>query len=274
MSKRKSVFMEGGRPTKLVRVDQNVRGPLTANEQIRIADMKLMARGKRQQNELVQQQAARIISNARIGGFVGIEKKFIDQTYSGSIVAPTDCTGAEADPATNNCLNAVAQGDGESNRDGKEYIIKGITFEGTVTSGPNVDQTTVSSPFVTVAIILDTQTNGAQENSEDVYTNTAAAAAGNANLLRNLQYSKRFKVLKKWNFPLNVHSGVFDGVNQEVAQVSEKLSYYADKLDIKVQCTGTGATVASISTNSLHVVAFATGSGCVLKYNSRIRFFG
>lgn len=222
---------------------------------------------------------AQVVVNPRIGGYLGIEKKFLDSSASYTVASPTDCTGAEADPTTLNCLNGIAQGDGESNRDGKNYIIKGITFDGVVYRNQLAGQANINatvSTFTTVAIVLDTQTNGAQLNSEDVYTNPSAAANGNSDLLRNLQYSKRFKVLKKWVCvdpmgPMFTHNGA----TYDIGGTAHNISFYADNLDIKVSCTGTGNTVSSIVDNSLHVVAFTSGVNLVtLRYNARIRFVG
>lgn len=240
---------------------------------------------KQQQKErfvVVQKPKAttvNVVANPRIGGYLGIEKKFLDSSASLTVASPTDCTGAEADPTTLNCLNGISQGDGESNRDGKNYIIKGITFDGVVYRNQLAGQANINatvSTFTTVAIVLDTQTNGAQLNSEDVYTNPSAAANGNSDLLRNLQYSKRFKVLKKWVCvdpmgPMFTHNGA----TYDIGGTAHNISFYADNLDIKVSCTGTGNTVSSIVDNSLHVVAFTSGVNLVtLRYNARIRFVG
>lgn len=226
-----------------------------------------------------QVKKAQIVANPRIGGFLGIEKKFLDSSASHTVVSPTDCTGGEADPTTLNCLNGIAQGDGESQRDGKNYIIKGITFDGIVYRSVVTGAATASasqSCWTTVAIVLDTQTNGTQLNSEDVYTNPSASANGNADLLRNLQYSQRFKVLKKWicHDPIGPNF-VHNGATYDIGGTSHNISFYADNLDIKVSTNGTGNTVSSIVDNSLHVVAFTNGVNTVsLRYNCRIRFVG
>jgi len=226
-----------------------------------------------------QIKKAQIVANPRIGGFLGIEKKFLDSSASHTVASPVDCTGCEADPAGLNCLNGIAQGDGESQRDGKNYIIKGITFDGIVYRSVVTGAATAAASqatWTTVAIVLDTQTNGAQLNSEDVYTNPSASANGNADLLRNLQYSQRFKVLKKWI--CNDHQGpnfVWNGATYDIGGTAHNLSFYADNLDIKVSTNGTGNTVSSIVDNSLHVVAFTNGVNTVsLRYNCRIRFVG
>lgn len=233
---------------------------------------------KKSKTIVKQQRHSKKVSQ-QLGSILGIEKKFLDSSGSVTVASPTDCTGGEADPVTLNCLNGIAQGDGESNRDGKNYIIKGITFDGivyrSVVTGAATPSATQST-WTTVAIVLDTQTNGTQLNSEDVYTNPSANANGNADLLRNLQYSKRFKVLKKWIVMDNTGPNFdYNGATYDIGGTAHNLSFYADNLDIRVTCNATTNTVAAIVDNSLHVVAFTNGVNTVsLRYNSRIRFVG
>jgi len=216
--------------------------------------------------------------NVRTGGFLGIEKKFFDTFKATTVIHnPTDCTGCELDPATDNCLNGVAQGDGESNRDGKNYVIKSLHFNGRVVTNSQPNKTLGwIPPSVFIAIVLDTQTNGAQLNSEDVYTNPAGSSANNSCLQRQLQYSSRFRVLKTWKIDFNDPSMAYDGTNMEACGQSRSIEAHLDNLNIKVGCSATTGTVAAITDNSLHVVGFSTNGTetCNLTYTSRIRFMG
>ncbi len=54
---------------------------------------------------------------APVPAMLGIEKKFLDMEYDAVITATL--AGSEADPATLLGLTSIAQGDGESNRDGR-----------------------------------------------------------------------------------------------------------------------------------------------------------
>lgn len=115
--------------------------------------------------------------NLRTAGYVGIEKKFYDTGYNAAIVAPTDATGGEADPATVLTVSAPAQGDGEQNRDGKKIVAKYLEIKGTVRAAATINQTVgPQRTQVFVAVVLDTQTNAAQLNSEDVFKNQNASA--------------------------------------------------------------------------------------------------
>lgn len=69
--------------------------------------------------------------NTRVGGFLGIEKKFQDYQVDSSIVGTV--ASSVNDPTSSvNCLNAVAQGDGQSSRDGKEIRMLSLDIRGTV----------------------------------------------------------------------------------------------------------------------------------------------
>lgn len=199
-------------------------------------------------------------TNVRTGGFLGMESKFLDTSYSASIVSST--TSAEADP-TGNCLNPVAQGDGESQRDGRRYNVTSVYVKGLVSLAASAN---TSDPTVQLYLVQDTQTNAAQMNSEDLVTTPSLAI----NCLRNLQYIKRFKVLKSMR--INMKSrGAWDGT--QFAQTQEPFEMYVST-NIPVTCTGTTGNVNTISDNSLHVVAIASDASAVLQYSARIRFQG
>jgi len=258
-----------GRARQLVRT-MNVSDAPTANRQ-QILEKKQAAQLRRAAT--INKQL-----NVRTGGFLGIEKKFFDSFLATTQIAgPADCTGGELDPATANCLNGVSQGDGESNRDGKNYVIKSLHFLGRVVANSQANKSAGwIPPSVFIAIVLDTQTNGAQLNSEDVYTNPAASIANNTCLQRNLQYSSRFRVLKTFKLDFNQPSLAYDGTNIEGCGFSQSIEAHLDNLNIKVGCSATTGTVAAITDNSLHVIGFATNvtETVNLTYTSRIRFMG
>lgn len=211
-------------------------------------------------------------SNYRTGGYEGLEVKFLDSTKAATAVVAT-AAGAEQDPATANCLNGVAQGDGESNRDGRKYTIKRVSVHGTVNLVVGDDQASaIGGVGVRVMLVHDSQTNGAQLNSEDVVADVA-----NFDYLsfRNLQYEKRFKVLAEKTLTLDYINSQTDGSNTASLGGQRKHFSFDKKLNMPVICTGTTGTVAAISDNSLHLIAIAsTGVICQVAYNARIRFVG
>jgi len=130
----------------------------------------------------------------RIGGYLGRELKFVDSEVSADSLGKT-VAGSEVDPAQDS-LNGVAQGDGGSNRDGRITFIHSLHIRGAIAFNHSQTFTTpTTAGFVRLALVLDTQTNGAQLNAEDVFKDPTSTALDWC-FLRNLQYTKRFRVLK------------------------------------------------------------------------------
>lgn len=220
-------------------------------------------------------------ANWQWGGFLGIEKKFYDCALANAaIVQNANFTGCFLDPTAipgpTQCLNAPAQGAGANTRVGIKYNIISIWIGGQVFVQPVANQATApAASTIFWALVMDKQTNGAQAATELIYQNPSATLFG-ASLapVRNMQYSKRFKVLKTWNTVLTPNfSG--DGVaNQEdVAAAAMPFEYFKKfKKPIRVECIASTGTVADIMNYSFHLVGTANGGAPLITYNCRIRF--
>lgn len=209
--------------------------------------------------------------NVRTAGYLGIETKFWDKTYSAAVATTT--AGAEADPAANSsCLNSISQGDGESNRDGRRCVLKKLILRGMLTLGPTADQADgISARVVRVLVVLDKQTNGVQLNSEDVLADSAGVDVLS---MVNLQHSRRFRILWDRTFVLQPATAQTDGAN--TASIAHEGKYFSivKNLNIPVTFDGTTDDIANITDNSLHVIAIANGGAPTLAYQSRVRFVG
>lgn len=211
--------------------------------------------------------------NMRTGGYLGIETKFIDYTYSD--VPTATITDAEADPPAQGaqtapgCISAIAQGDGESNRDGRKVVLKSLHIRGAVILIASADATLNDGRTIRVIVVVDTQTNGVQLNAENVILAATHVEHG----FRNLQFSKRFRILKDHTFEINALAGAGTGAANDSPATVKKFMWNFP-LNIPVNHTGTTAVVASIADNSIHVIAFASGDGVTLAYESRVRFVG
>jgi len=220
---------------------------------------------------------SRGVMNPRTGGFLGIELKFFD-TARGllGVSVTTDASGAEQDPASIDSLNSIAQGDTEVNRDGRQCILKSVLVQGMVEVAAQLNQTAAHpSTIVFIALVLDTQTNGAQLNSEDVYTNPSGTVQTLPFVFRNLQFISRFQILATRRISISRPTLTWDGTNMEMGGLSVPFIIYK-KLNITVNFSNTSAVIANVTDNSLHVVAFSSSSSLVprLVYNSRVRFVG
>lgn len=213
--------------------------------------------------------------NARTGGFLGIEKKFVDYEYGPTAISAT-WAGAEADPTTALCLNVNAQGDGQNQHEGRQYKCTRLQMRGAVHRDATATQTIISDGWVVrIIVVLDTQTNGAQLNAEDVMVEETAATLAPLHF-RNLQYAKRFRVLKDFMFKMDPGNAVN---NAAATTVSVAGISHIFKLNIPlnfppVNSVGTTAAIASVQDYSIHVIACATLTGLELSYSSRVRFYG
>lgn len=223
-------------------------------------------------------RAARNMLNTRTAGFLGIETKFYDTNYQLTAVANNaDCSGGEADPSVTSMISTPAVGDTEQDRDGKRIVIKSVQISGVLRQAPQINQTALDDqPNVFVAVVLDTQSNGAQLNSEDVYANLNNERATLAKPLRNLLYAQRFTVLKSECMQLPVPTSSYDGTNIEIGGTCTNFDWFIP-LELPVNFTaGTTASIANVVDNSIHVIAFSNTADPVvsLAYNARIRFQG
>lgn len=207
-----------------------------------------------------------ILPNVRSGGFLGYEKKFIDQGITSLGIVNT-VTGSEIDPGTTNCLNAVAQGDGPTNRDGRKYHVLSVHVRGYINF---VDETApYTSDHCRILLVLDKQTNAAQLNAEDVLVSSTPATGA----FRNLEFSERFRVLREFTVQKpSVGSGTT--TNTWRATKPFKINYVF-KRPLPVTCSGTTGNVTAINDHSIHLIAISfNGTSNEINYQSRCRFVG
>jgi len=217
--------------------------------------------------------------NRSTRGFLGMELKFIDLAISATNLGTT-IAGSEIDPpSTFTCLNGIGQGDGQSERDGRKYVMKSVMVKGTVDL-PGADNVNNGDTNVFVALVLDKQTNGAQLSAEDVFVIPTTSNPGSVDgfvsqPFRNLENVQRFDVLASECIVVQNNGMAYNGTTLIPLSARKTFEFYK-KLEVPVMCTGTGSSVASISDNSLHMVAWCDNAGAVpqIVYNSRVRFVG
>ena len=215
-----------------------------------------------------------------VGQALGVELKFYDQLLiGGALTASTDASGGEHDPSATVLLNTVTQGDGESQRDGRKLTMRSIYIDGQVNVGSQSSKNTADEGTqIFIALVLDTQTNGATIVSENVFKNVGGNAVTAALPMRNLKFTKRFKVLavrhfKMQNTSMTNDSGSTGGII--IAGLTQRFKIYK-KLNIEVNYSGTSESVVNIVDNSLHIIAWATSTTLtpLISYGSRLRFQG
>lgn len=234
---------------------------------------------------MTKMDAVRALANAATRGFIGIEKKFLDTALTDTAIASNaDLTSGVYDPSTGctGCLSCPAEGDTEQQRDGKKYVIDSLVLKGYVQNGQSVGEAPEGSTKVFVAVVLDTQTNGAQMTSDDCFKNTLNAAPTIADPLKNLLSGKRYRILKSQVFdltPIGISAAAATTAHWAVRRDFDWYIPFKGGLPVNLKAaspagTGVNANVANVVDNSLHVIAFSTVGGSSIGYNSRIRFQG
>lgn len=228
-------------------------------------------------------RAACAMLNTRTAGFLGVEHKFIDYTFGATTISNAAAlTAGECDPATVNCLSAVAIGDNHQSRDGKKIVLESILIRGKLQRGAYenfLTPYTAINHSVFVALVLDTQTNGAQLNSEDVYINPSATQAGICLPVRNRLFSGRFRILKCEVFKVAYETlSTNDATHASAHATTTHFDWFLpfkNGLHINFNA-GTTADVANVVDNSLHVIAFTDCTTFVptLLYNARVGYQG
>ncbi len=220
-----------------------------------------------------RRRVPRKLANFRTGGYLGLEMKFADIETDSDAFAVTWST---MEDATNDSISGVAQGDGESQRDGRIYWIHSIHIRCNVEAASQESQVTpLSNLRGRFMLVWDTQTNGAQLTATDVMD---GGGTDDVLAFRNLQHSKRFRVMwdKQWVLarPGQTNEG---GVNVFAAPYATTGTFIYNKRfknPVKVICQATTAVIAAISDNSFHIIGVADSTVARLNMQVRIRFTG
>lgn len=230
------------------------------------------------QNQIMRRRSRRFNTTH---GLLGVEHKFYDTSFSGALNNPTDSTGGECDPATVGALTVPSQGDSALQRDGKQIIGEYLVIKGQVYFTLNEAQgAPPGGVYAYVAVVLDTQTNGAQLNSEDVFKNQAGTLPLNVFPLKNLLFGKRFRILKEGRFRMDNTAIAQNGAdNFSWPSRTAPIDWYIPLKKLKINFNGgTTSDVANVIDNSVHVIGFTNyttaGNVPTLTYQARFRFIG
>jgi len=193
------------------------------------------------------------------GRFTGpnAELKFFDTDLSFQVDLTPEV------PATGQ-LNLIPQGTTESQRIGRKCTLKSIQIDGSVSYVP---PTSVGGTIVTMALVQDTQCNGVAATPADVYNINGANLANGA--LRNLANGQRFRVLQKWDMPMNVGAGIVNAFGQVV----KKWKYYK-RCNIPIEFSSTTGAITEIRSNNLFLIAgaFNADDAVTVDASCRVRF--
>lgn len=202
-----------------------------------------------------------------------VEEKFLDLSVTSAFPA-SNTDFSRADPTTVDCLNAMAQGDTGSTREGREIVLKDIELRLKVFRDPNISGTSARKPALSrVILFMDKQTNGAVPASVgDVMAVTASFPALS---YKNLVNDKRFVILRDEVVEFDSPNLTYDSTHVVEGGNAKFLHWQVPLNNMKVTFTGTTGTIAAITDRSLHVL-FSSDENVTmtLDYVSRLRYFG
>jgi len=165
----------------------------------------------------------------RYGGSDG-ETKFLDTNVNQATTnSMTEATG-------NGTIAVIAQGDGQSNREGRKCRITEVCFSGEIRAVPAAAGTGSCNVYVTW--VLDTQANGAAAAGSDVWSQPVGAYQ-----LMNLANEGRFKILSKQIYKLNSTAGVSGAYSTVIQPVN-----WRKRVSVPMEYDNTTFTTGIIST--------------------------
>lgn len=216
--------------------------------------------------------------NVRPSGYSGAgrdEIKFNDQFHEQNITK--DMASAMCDPTTSLNLTYLNVGTAQNQRVGRNAYIKSIYISGHVLLPTTATTNGMDNFYITMWLVQDMQTNRAQMDPTQFLTQPSSANT-HADAFQNLEYSNRFKLLKK----KRVHcrrTGPKDGSNFPYGafhfQIFKKCNITQQYGDKAGSPGTTDGTIASLTTNSIHLLAIgAPGipTNTLMRYNVRCRF--
>lgn len=200
----------------------------------------------------------------RYGDTSGVEMKFFDNNGSNLSIAES---GTVVVPS----LNLLTAGNGESNINGRKMVVKKINCRMTARKvGDSGSSTQVEGPaYIRIILILDTQCNGAAATIANVFdTPTRAILA-----FKNMEYNRRFKILRDWVVPINNQSS-YTGTANTFANPDARV-YFADNLNVNIPINysdNPSGIISNVRSNNLVLMGFASADGYSLDLNIRLRF--
>lgn len=196
-----------------------------------------------------------------------IERKYIDYSNSSAFGTSWALLESSAIP-----ISAIAQGNGQSNRDGRSCVLLSALVRWQIYTNGDDTATEDDAPFMArVALVLDRQANGA--------TITPGGTPGTLfesnNVLSplNLQNTNRFTVLRDWMCTLPARTITNHHTNNTYVMNGQiRSKEWFSKFEINVNHLNTTAAMASIADCCLRLVGIANSALVNYAFYSRVRF--
>lgn len=175
-----------------------------------------------------------------------------------------------ASTATGNILAGLSQGVGETQRVGREVILKSLSLNGVVAFNPTASSDAVE--YFVMYVILDTQCNGGGGGGTpcvlgDLFSTLAAGAEQ-----LNMDNSARFRVLRKVQYTFNTQA--YQATAGSTTLPAEQLRHCQVWIPLNCKVTYSEATgiISSIRSNNIFLAYGSANAKCDAAFSSRFRF--
>jgi hypothetical protein len=186
----------------------------------------------------------------------GNEVKFHDNV--------TNATVATAGGIIDNIPTGIASGTEESQRIGRQITGTRLNFNGILTLPASAANAT---DVVRIMVVMDKQCNGATFSATDLLD-----TSGNFLSYRNLENSKRFRVLYDKRFTLNATA--FDSSNVLTAPFTRFFKGSIPLKGARFEYSGTTGSITELKSNNLAIFMQSEKGHAVVDMVSRFRYVG
>jgi len=176
-------------------------------------------------------------------------------------------------------INEVKQGTGESERIGRNILIKKVMFKGTIHLNSNTQPSNATPQaahdVLRVLVFIDKQSNGSSPGVEDILEGTVANPLNHSvNSFRNLANSKRFRILYDKRIVMNANFATVNSADQIISQRKiTQFNWYLN-VNIPIEFDGVDGITSEIKSNNIGVLLITADSRITFDGIYRIRYTG
>lgn len=224
------------------------------------------------------------LSNARIGGLLGIELKFKDNQGARVMVQGGVTEYVLGTASDDSAIAVITQGQGAGQRDGRRINVRSILIKGNVQLLGLAQVVTPAMPggnLVRIDLMLDTQANG----TEPVLANIFEPAADIAQLPHTphqLEWTRRYRSLDHVTVAVNPESVVIDtgpATPETFSGTMQSPEFVLQwKGNKEVNYTGTGGDPSNLTDYNFFLIARCAENVAIaplqINWSSRCRFMG
>ena len=212
------------------------------------------------------------IPSQKTKGVFSVETKYLDSEKVLTILKTT-VANSEFDPAIKDTFNAMTQGVGDSQRNGKQIVVKRLQINILLSLTGVSAQGQPSS--ARIVIYQDKMTAGTQKDAEDVLHEPTFVDSATLTF-PVMGKDAEFRILYDQDHTMNLGAAVGDGTTNKTPGVI-KVIHIDLPMNMQVNYSTPLGCVDDIVDNSLHMIAIQTrpaSNALYINYVARLSFVG